>query len=103
METNNPNKGATFVKHGLLAKPQTVAIAAVRQGNFGKTDIEFVVSGRRFIVSVSPKNPNYAALCDAFGTPDQWVGNTILVMDSNVVRTVEVSPVARKDGKPIAV
>ena len=97
----NPNKGATFVKHGLLAKPLIAPIAAVRPGNFGKTDIEVQSGGRRFIVSLGPTNPQFAALTDAFGAPSDWVGCTIKVSDDQTVRQVNVAAVSTRDGKPV--
>jgi hypothetical protein len=98
----NPNKGATFVKWGLLAKPLLAPIAAVRPGNFGKTDIEVHANGRRFIVSLGPTNPQYAALIAAFGRPEEWVGNSIQIGDDSTVKQINVVPISRKDGTPIA-
>lgn len=101
MDPESKNKGATFLKWGMLARSQTAPIKDVRAGNFGKTDLELVMAGRRFIVSISPKNPEYAALIAAFGPPDKWIGCQIMVADSNVVKTVEIAPVADAKGKPV--
>lgn len=95
-------KGARYLKHGTLVGPCAVKItAAPVLGNFGKMDVALAIEGQRFILSLTPKSPPYEALVAAFGEESKWVGATVQVSDSKMIKQVNVVPIADAKGRPV--
>lgn len=97
-------KKPRILKFGMLASGCTVPISGpVTIGNYGKYDVPFTLDGQRFVLPVSPQNPEWTALQVAFGDdPATWAGNSIRVSDGTMIRNVRIVPVATRDGKPVA-
>ncbi len=93
---------------GLLAQAATIPIDARKAfpeadhtgpalGNYGKWYLPITLDGARFSVPLSPKNPDFDALCAVFGEdPTKWAGSTIRVSDGTVLKQVRVAAIAAR-------
>jgi len=96
-------KKPRILKFGILAQPATVPISGpVVLGGFDKMDVPFVLDGQRFVLPVSPKNPEWDALRIAFGNnPAEWTGHVVRVADGAMIRNVSIAPIRTRDGQPV--
>lgn len=98
-ETMSGTKGRRILKWGLLASPCVVPIdGKPKLGNFGKLDVPLEIDGQRFILPLSPQNPEYESMLVAFGEPGNWEGCSVQVSDGKMLKQVSIVPIAGRDG-----
>lgn len=89
MNTETKDIKVRYLRAGMLAAPAVVTLKGEPQaGQFGKMNLNFDLEGQNFILSVSPQNPEYHALEEAFG--DSWKGKRIRISDGKILKGVHV-------------
>lgn len=97
-------KGKRILTCGILksGKAATVKVnGPVGIGGFGKYNVPLNLAGQAFVLPLSPKSPDFAAMMHALGPPEGWQGCTVEVREHDLINQVSVRAIADANGKPV--